>query len=366
MNTQCLEIDICASRAQAYRIYVGSSLLDGVGTQLAGLVSGRSACIVSDTNAAAHYLARTRSSLEQAGFTVFESIVEAGEQSKDISVAHSLWEDFARFGLTRNSVVCALGGGVVGDVAAFAASTFMRGIACVQIPTSLLAMVDSSVGGKTAVNLAAGKNLAGTFHQPVVVVADLDSLDSLPAPEWSNGLAEIAKSALIEGTDFTDWLSAHAHELCAHEKAVVQEAIVRSLAFKGRVVADDERESGPRECLNYGHTFAHALEAVAGYGAISHGRAVAEGMRFAARLGTEAAGVSEDFVAAQDSLLDALDLQRIKGNYAVDDLFERMCTDKKARGADLRFVFAEAPGQWRTMPVDLDLLKIYLLLWAQA
>ena len=366
MTTQCLEINLQPSAVHSYRIYVGTGLLDGIGEQVAQLVRGRTACIISDTNVAPLYLARTRRSFEEAGFAVFESIVEAGEQSKEVMVAQRLWEECASFGLARDSVVVALGGGVVGDIAAFVASTFMRGIACVQIPTSLLSMVDSAVGGKTAINLQAGKNLAGTFHQPVLVLADLDTLDTLPEQEWKNGLAEIAKSALIEGGDFTEWLIEYADDLQKHGKATVQRAIVRSLAFKGHVVANDEREAGLRECLNYGHTFAHALEAVAGYGVISHGMAVAEGMRFAARLGGEAADVPEDFVAAQDALLDALALHRIVDHYSVDELFDRMCADKKVRDNTLRFVFVSSPGEWRTVAVDADLLKIYLLMWAQA
>ncbi|MDR3053268.1 MAG: 3-dehydroquinate synthase, partial [Coriobacteriales bacterium] len=227
-------------------------------------------------------------------------------------------------------------------------------------------MVDSSIGGKTGVNLASGKNLVGSFKQPAYVASDLATLATLPDAEWENGFAEIAKSALIDGAEFTEWLSNSAGELLAHDEAAVQQAIVQSLAFKARVVAHDETEKGLRECLNYGHTFGHALETVAGFGSISHGRAVAEGMRFAARLAVEAVGVSEAFVAQQDALLDKLGLVPIASAYSADALFDAMFSDKKARNGELRFVFAQAPGTWETVAVDPDLVKIYLILWEQA
>ncbi|MDR1183936.1 MAG: 3-dehydroquinate synthase, partial [Coriobacteriales bacterium] len=235
----------------------------------------------------------------------------------------------------------------------------------VQIPTTLLAMVDSSIGGKTAVNLAGGKNLVGTFRQPVYVAADLETLRTLPDEEWENGFAEIAKSALIDGGEFTQWLAENAGELVAHDENTVQQAIVQALTFKARVVAADVTETGQRECLNYGHTFAHALEAASGY-QISHGRAVAEGMRFAARLAVEAAGSPTSFAEAQDVFLEKLGLKPIVESFVADDLYERMLSDKKVRNSELRFVFVSAPGQWETVAVDPDLVKIYLILWEQA
>jgi len=292
--------------------------------------------------------------------------VQPGEQSKSIAAANKLWEAFAQCGLGRDGVVLALGGGVVGDLAAFAASTYMRGIACVQVPTTLLAMVDSSIGGKTAINLLQGKNLVGTFAQPVLVVADLDVLATLPAAEWENGFAEIAKAALIDGDPFYTWLTEYADDLRKQGKGAVQQAVVRALAFKGRVVSADEKETGMRECLNYGHTFAHALEAVAGYGVVSHGRAVAAGMRFAAALANEALELPPAYEAAQNALLDSLGLTEFTNPYTADELFERIGVDKKTRGGKPRFVFVTTPGQWQTVAVDPDLLKIHLLLWANA
>jgi 3-dehydroquinate synthase len=226
-------------------------------------------------------------------------------------------------------------------------------------------MVDSSIGGKTAINLAEGKNLVGTFTQPIYVATDLETLGTLPASEWENGLAEIAKSALVDGGKFYQWLTGSATALVARDEAIVQEAIIHALTFKARVVASDVTEQGLRECLNYGHTFAHALEAVSGYG-VSHGRAVAEGMRFAARLATEAIALPGEFADAQDRLLDTLGLTPIVEPLSADELYARMFSDKKVRDGALRFVFVTAPGTWETVAVDPDLVKIYLILWEQA
>ncbi|MCL1890419.1 MAG: 3-dehydroquinate synthase [Coriobacteriia bacterium] len=367
--------------ARGYRIYVGTGLLAGLGSQLAKPTKGSHACIISDSNVAPLYLKTVRSSMEQAGFTVCEAVIPAGEQSKSFEQAQTLWEELAAQGMGRDGVVVALGGGVVGDLAAFVASTYMRGVSCVQIPTSLLAMVDSSIGGKTAVNIPAGKNLVGTFAQPVLVAIDLDTLNTLPSEEWDNGYAEIAKSALVEGGSFFEWLAKNVAALRAQDTKTVQEAIIRSLTFKGRVVAADEKETGERLCLNYGHTFAHALEAVAGYGTISHGRAVAEGMRFAAALAPEALEACQDpkapqpssqtealktFQATQNTLLDALGLSELKESYPVDELFGRMLNDKKNRAGELNFVFVTSPGNWQAVAVDPDLVKIHLILWAQS
>ena len=383
MNTQCLEIKI--KNARPYRVYIGTKLLGGIGEQVAKLVTGRKACVISDSNVAAFYLEPVRESMVRAGFDVIDAIIEPGERSKDIGVAKELWGALAEGGLGRDSVILALGGGVVGDIAGFVASTYMRGISYVQLPTTLLAMVDSSVGGKTAINLSAGKNLVASFYQPILVAADLDVLKTLPEAEWVNGFAEIAKSALLEGGSFYSWLVEYCDDLRKQGRGAVQQAVVRSLVFKGRVVAADEKETNERECLNYGHTFAHALEAAAGYGGVSHGRAVAAGMRFAASLAAEAlalpalglpalaaealalpAAVEESFANKQAFLLEALGLEDFPDAYSADELFDHMLADKKARANELRFVFVTAPGQWQTCAVDVDLVKIHLILWEQA
>jgi 3-dehydroquinate synthase len=363
MSTRRLKVVL--DRDSTYDIRVGNRLLVNLGVHLREATDATKAVVITDSEVGPRYLEKARAGLAKAGFEVFDLTVPAGEGSKSIAVATELWDALAMLGIGRDGVVVGLGGGVVGDLAGFVASTYMRGISCVQVPTSLLAMVDSSIGGKTAVNLAGGKNLVGTFKQPTYVAADLETLHTLPADEWENGFAEIAKSALIDGREFYEWLANSAGDLVAHDEAAVQQAIVQALTFKARVVANDVTEQGLRECLNYGHTFAHALEAVSGY-RVSHGRAVAEGMRFAARLAIEAIALSEDFAHAQDVLLDTLGLKPVVEPYAADELYERMFSDKKVRNSELRFVFVSAPGEWETVAVDPDLVKIYLILWEQA
>jgi 3-dehydroquinate synthase len=363
MSTRRLQVIL--DKDCTYDIRVGNRLLVNLGTHLRAVTSATRAVVITDDQVGPLYLEKVREGLVKEGFEVFDLTVPAGEGSKSIVVAGELWDALAMLGIDRDGVVIGLGGGVVGDLAGFVASTYMRGVACVQVPTSLLAMVDSSIGGKTAVNLAAGKNLVGTFQQPVYVAADLETLQTLPAAEWENGFAEIAKSAILDGGEFYEWLTGSGDSLVARDEASVQQAIVQSLTFKARVVAGDVREQGQRACLNYGHTFAHAFEAVSGY-RISHGRAVAEGMRFAARLAVEAVGAPARLADAQDALLGRLGLGPVAASFAADALYERMFSDKKARNGELRFVFVKAPGQWEVVAVDPDLVKIYLILWEQA
>jgi 3-dehydroquinate synthase len=363
MRTQLLKVVL--DKDIRYDIRVGNNVLDGLGAHLREETGAVKAVVITDSNVAPLYLEKVRAGLSGEGFEVFDLTIPPGEKSKSVAVATELWDALSLLGIGRDDVIIGLGGGMVGDVAGFVASTYMRGIRFVQAPTTLLAMVDSSIGGKTAINLAKGKNLVGTFSQPVYVAADLDTLSTLPDAEWGNGLAEIAKSALIDGGGFLEWLVDNTEKCVAHEESAVQEAIVRALSFKARVVAADEKEKGERECLNYGHTFAHALETASEY-RVPHGLAVAEGMRFAARLATEAVDAPKDFADAQDTLLDRLGLKPVAEQFVADDLYERMLSDKKARSHLPRFVFASAPGQWEAVAVDPDLVKIYLILWEQA
>jgi len=363
MGTQ--RLNVVLGSGVTYDIRVGRQLLGKLGAHVREVTRAAKAVVITDSNVGPLYLETTKASLAEAGFEVFEITVPAGEGSKSVEVAHELWDALLMIGIDRSDVIVGLGGGVVGDLAGFVASTYMRGIDFVQVPTSLLAMVDSSIGGKTAVNLSQGKNIVGTFKQPIYVLADLELLATLPADEWENGFAEIAKSALVDGSTFCTWLFDNAGALVARDEAVIQQAIVSALTFKARVVATDELEKGQRECLNYGHTLAHALETLSGY-EISHGRAVFEGMRFAARLGVEAAAVSERLVKAQDELLARLGFKPIGGPFGADDIFEQLLTDKKVRNNKLRFVFVREPGIWETVVVDPDLVKIYLILWEQA
>ena len=341
---------------EAYDVRIGAGVLDALGARMRGVPSLEQAervLVVTDENVAPLYRDRARESLAAAGFRVSDIVVPAGEDTKSVEVAGEIWEAMAQLSLGRDCAVVALGGGVVGDLAGFAASTYMRGVTLVQVPTTLLSMVDSSVGGKTGVNLTAGKNLVGTFKQPAYVCADTGTLSTLPEREWACGCAEVAKSAVIDSDEFFFWLAEAADALVAREEAVVSEAIARCVVFKADVVAEDKTESrGVRECLNYGHTLGHAVEALAGYGTFSHGAAVAEGMRFAARLAAALAGASLEFVAAQDDLLDALGLPALAWSAEPADLLAAMKRDKKARHGQVRFVLPRDVGSWELRDVD--------------
>ncbi len=352
-----------------YDVRIGEGLLDGIGMYLAKLPETCEASrvlIITDANVAPLYLKRVHEAIASAGFRVSDITVPAGERAKDVRVLSEIWEAMAGLSLERDCAVVALGGGVVGDMAGFAAATYMRGVTVVQVPTTLLAMVDSSVGGKTAVNLSAGKNLVGAFKQPAYVCADTSTLSTLDEREWACGLAEIAKSALIDSDDFFFWMIDEAERLRARDVRSITEAIVRSVVFKADVVAKDKTESrGVRECLNYGHTYGHAVEACAGYGAYSHGAAVAEGMRFAARLGKALVGTSDELVCAQDDLLDALGLPALSWSADPADILSAMKRDKKARGGSLRFVLPRDVGEWELCSVEDDVVLRAVELWCE-
>ncbi len=346
---------------QDYDVRIGDGILSGLGAyckKIDGIKDAPSVLVISDANVAPLYLDAAKSSLQDAGYRVSDIVVPAGEDAKSLEVIDEVWEGMAALKLTRDSFVVALGGGVVGDLAGFAASTYMRGIDVVQVPTTLLAMVDSSVGGKTAVNLSAGKNLVGTFKQPAYVCASIDTLSTLDDREWRCGCAEIAKSAAIDSNDFFFWMMENAQALSVRASDVVKSAIERSVVFKANVVSQDKTESrGVRECLNYGHTLAHAIELLAGYGKFSHGAAVAEGMRFANFLGARLVGTDGDFALAMSELLDTLGLESLDWYATPEDIVEAMRTDKKARGGNMRFVLVKDVADWCICEVPDDEVK---------
>ena len=350
-----------------YDVRIGVSVLAGLGDSLRKLPQVGEAphlLMITDSNVGPLYLEQAKASCKAAGFRVSDIVVAAGEDAKSVEVAGEIWSAMAELSLTRDCAVVALGGGVVGDLAGFVASTYMRGIPFVQVPTSLLAMVDSSVGGKTGVNLPAGKNLVGTFKQPAYVCASTAVLSTLDEREWACGCAEIAKASVIDSDEFFFWLSDAAPSLAARDAVTVAEAIARSVVFKANVVAEDKTESrGVRECLNYGHTLGHAVEALAGYGTFSHGAAVAEGMRFAARLGTDVVGTPEELVTAQDELLDALGLPALAWSAPADEMLAAMKRDKKTRHGDVRFVLPRDVGDWELVAVPDDVILAHLKHW---
>jgi 3-dehydroquinate synthase len=331
-----------------YRILVGPGLLDD-GAALAAQVRGRHVLLVSDGNVAPLYAARVVAALSaHSPAQVLVSCVAAGETAKSLDGFSGLLRDLAELGATRDACVFALGGGVVGDLAGFAAACWMRGIDLVQLPTTLLAMVDSSVGGKTAIDLPQGKNLVGAFHAPRAVLADTAALRTLPDRELRAGLAEVAKYGAIMDAPFLDWLQANAAALLARDDPALAAAIARSCAHKAAVVARDPRERGERALLNFGHTFAHAIEAEQGYagtGALNHGEAVAVGMVLAARLSAALGMAGAAAADALAALLHALGLSTaLPPGLEPDALLARMSLDKKADASGLRFVLWRGPG----------------------
>jgi 3-dehydroquinate synthase len=276
----------------SYEVSVGPGLLSDVGSAVGRLASGARCFLVTDDNVADLYGVVVEASLRDAGVAFVVARQTPGEASKNWHEAGSLLELMAEEGFGRDSVVLALGGGVVGDIAGFVASAYMRGIPVIQVPTTLLAQVDSSIGGKTGVDLRGGKNLAGAFWQPLAVLADTSCLATLPSDEWRCGFAEVVKSAILAGEAEMDALERSVPALLSGDETAVTAAVLMAAGFKAGVVGADEREASAREQLNYGHTLGHALERELGYGTISHGAAVAEGVRFAAALAVRVAGAS--------------------------------------------------------------------------
>ncbi len=332
-----------------YPIAVGRGDIERLGEwwRRAGL--GRRALVVTDSNVGPLYGAPVRDQLESIGVTTAVATVPAGEASKTIERWAELQYAAVEAGLDRSSVIVALGGGVVGDLAGFAAATFLRGIRYAQVPTTLLAMVDSSVGGKTGVDLRCGKNLVGAFHQPSLVVADPDVLRTLAAREYRAGMAEVIKYGVILDAALFERLEADAARLTDPLWAALDEVIADCCRLKAEVVAADEREGGLRAILNFGHTLGHALEAATGYERLLHGEAVAIGMVYAAELSVRRAGLSPTERDRLVRLLRAAGLPVSASGLGVEwaQVVAAMSLDKKAAGRVPRFVLAEAIGRVR-------------------
>jgi 3-dehydroquinate synthase len=331
---------------RSYDVVCGRGVADGVGPAVAD-AGGRRAVVVTDAAVAGSHADRVRQSLRAATVEAAVVPVPAGEPSKSVAAAERLWNAFAEMAVDRRTHVVAVGGGVVGDLAGFAAATFARGLPVWHVPTTLVAQVDSAIGGKTGINLTGGKNLVGAFWQPRGVFADIDTLATLPTREFVSGLAEVVKYGVILDPVFFGWLEESAAALTARDPATVAHAVERSAAIKADVVSRDEHEtSGLRAALNYGHTFAHAYETLAGYGTLLHGEAVAIGMARAARLAALLGRISEDLVARQDALLGRLGLPIAvpTGVGDVHGLLAVMARDKKSLGGRLRFVLPSRLG----------------------
>ena len=351
-----IEIDVALGERR-YPIRIGAGLLDEGSWR--GALRGRHALVVTDDRVAPLYLARVERAL--GALTHASIVLPAGEASKTLEHTARVLDALAGLGASRDAAVIALGGGVVGDLAGFAAATWMRGVDFVQLPTTLLAMVDSSVGGKTGVNIAAGKNLVGAFHQPRAVFIDTTTLATLPGREYAAGLAEVVKYGAIGDADFFAWLEANADALEARDGDALAEAIGFSCRYKAGVVARDEREQGERALLNFGHTFGHALEAERGYGDLLHGEAVAIGMVLAARLSAALRRAPAEDADRLARLLSRFGLPVAPPRADADALLARMRLDKKNVSGRLRLILWRGIGKAEIVP-DIDEAPVRRLL----
>lgn len=327
-----------------YQIRIGSGLVSSPSTW-ADLPRAADAVIVSNPAVWDLYGPKLAAAIAPHHRRVTQVLLPDGEQYKDWQSLQLVFDHLLRTGCDRKTLLYALGGGVVGDITGFAAATYMRGVPFVQVPTTLLAQVDSSVGGKTAINHALGKNMIGAFYQPVRVVCDLELLATLPARELAAGLAEVIKYGPIRDDDFLGWIEQHLAALLARDPAALMHAVRRSCEIKAEVVGADERESGERAILNFGHTFGHAIEAGLGYGAWLHGEAVACGMVLASHLSAELGLVPQSYAERLRDLLARAGLPTVAPTLPSSKWLELMRLDKKAEAGEIRFVLLESPGR---------------------
>jgi 3-dehydroquinate synthase len=330
---------------RGYDIAVGSKSLAGVGVFARSRSRGTQAIVITDDHVAAHADV-VGASLNDAGFRPDAALaVPHGETQKSLAEAASLYDHLVDLHADRRTLIVAVGGGVIGDLAGFVAATFNRGLPLLMVPTTLLAMVDSSVGGKVAVNHPRAKNLIGVFHQPIGVWIDTATLATLPERDYRSGLAEVVKYGVILDAEFFAWLEAHAEAVLRRDEEAVRHVVTRCCRLKADVVEKDEREeTGLRAALNYGHTFAHAFETAAGYGAWLHGEAVAAGMICASRLAERLGRIDPEVTARQRRLLEAFGLPVEPEAWPVAELLKTMRSDKKAVSGRMRFVLPSRLG----------------------
>jgi 3-dehydroquinate synthase len=329
---------------RSYPIHVGPGVLARAG-ELLRAGTGRRAIVVSNPTVAELWLPALRGALEAARFAVDEIVVPEGEAHKSWATLERVLTQLVEMRAERSTHVVALGGGVVGDIAGFAAAIYQRGVPFVQVPTTLLAQVDSSVGGKTAINHPLGKNMIGAFWQPIAVMIDTDCLATLPDRELSSGLAEVIKYGAIRDRAFFDWLERAIDALVARDADALTHAIVESCRIKAAVVAADERETGERALLNFGHTFGHAIETAAGYGEWLHGEAVAAGMSIASRLSTRTSGLDVADARRIAALLERARLPVAPPRWPLERWLALMSHDKKVEAGVVRFILLEALGR---------------------
>lgn len=330
---------------RSYDIAINSDALGGVGDFARQRSKAGVAIVIADERVGGHAQV-VQESMRSAGFKIAAASVPSGEASKSLETAARLYDALIDLPADRKTLVVAVGGGVIGDLGGFVAATYARGIPLLMVPTTLLSMVDSSVGGKVGVNHPRAKNMIGAFHQPIGVFIDVATLDTLPEREYLSGLAEVVKYGVILDADFLAWQEANADAILAREPAAVQKIVQRSCELKAFVVERDEREeTGLRAMLNYGHTFAHAFESAAGYGSWLHGEAVAAGMVCASRLAERRGLITADIRELQVRLLRKFKLPIAPEAWDIDALIATMRTDKKSVGGQLRFILPKRMGE---------------------
>ena len=352
---------------RSYDIIVGEGLLEKAGDHIAAVMGGDKVIIVTDTNVEPLYLQTLEDSLNAAGIGQASVTLPAGEQSKSFESLEALSGELFNAGVDRKTTLIALGGGVIGDLVGFAAAIIMRGVDFIQIPTTLLSQVDSSVGGKTGINSAFGKNLIGAFHQPRLVLADLNTLDTLPRRQLLAGYAEVAKYGLIDDADFFSWLECNATALLDGDRDLQRHAILKSCARKAAIVVEDEREHGKRALLNLGHTFAHSLETETGYGDdLLHGEAVSIGMVLAFQLSHRLGLCPETDAIRVRGHLEKTGLpvhlkELAKPSWTPEGLIAHMQLDKKTESGNLVFILARSIGEsFIARDIDPGFLRDFL------
>lgn len=338
---------VSVQTGKPYDIFIERGILDSCGEYVKRLSKAEKVTVITDTNVAPHYQWRVLNSLEKSGFNVTSHIFKAGEESKNLSTIAEMYKTLADFRMTRKDIVLALGGGVTGDMAGFAAATYLRGIDFIQVPTSLLAQVDSSVGGKTGVDLPQGKNLVGAFHQPVAVLIDPDTLNTLPDTFICDGMAEVIKYGCIKDAEFFKSLEEH------NALDRIEDVIEVCVSIKRDVVNRDEREAGERMLLNFGHTLGHAIEKIYDFKGISHGMAVAVGMVLIAKAG-EKQGITE--VGTADRIANLCQKYGLPttDSAGFEEMAQAAAGDKKTSGSSINLVLLSKIGESFTKKIKLD------------
>lgn len=355
-----IKVELAAdSVSRSYDIKLHRGLLDDIGPSLAGLGFSGSVTVITNPLVASLYADRLRRSLEGSGFRVLQLEMPDGEEFKNLSEVSKIYDALIAEKIDRSTPVVALGGGVTGDLAGFVSASYLRGVPYVQVPTTLLSQVDSSIGGKTAVNHPKGKNLIGAFYQPRVVFIDPDVLRTLEARDVRSGLAEVVKHAAIRDESYFTFLEENATGLLALDDEII-EAIERSCVIKAAVVSEDERETGVRAILNFGHTFGHAIEAVSGYGRMRHGEAVSIGMVMAAGFSEELGCAPSGTRDRVEKLLSSLGLPVVVSGLSAEEIFASMLLDKKVKDGGLRFVLIREIGDVFIQEVSGEDVKSFL------